>query len=74
MTRRAAARQSDITRAIEAAKRAGMQVIGYEVTTGRLLFADVALAKPPPAPDADPFMEGLANVGQKKKGARYAAS
>lgn len=75
MTARAIARQSDIRRAIEGAKRAGMRVVGYEVSTSRLLLDDAALATEPPRADADPFAEGIRRAQQRqpKKGARSKA-
>lgn len=74
MTRRAIVPQADIRRAIRAARAEGMRVTGYDAATGRVMLSDEPVAKAAPDADADPFMEGLANVPPAKKGARHAAS
>jgi len=60
MTRRLATfRQLDVTRALRAARAAGLEVSGYEIdpVTGKIIVNTSTGAKPSPASELDKWLE-----------------
>jgi hypothetical protein len=59
-------RQHDVTRALRAARAAGLEVTGYEIepTTGKIVVTTAGRASPPSTPDAA-LEQWLANHARK---------